>query len=161
MKLRDHGAMIRLALVFGCVVACNNPGPKTASAAYTAIVQQYCSKAFACEGSWDGNEHLQDFADPFTNSVSECETKYLLSSSDLATLDADVVAGRVVYGDETTQNCLDDNTAQSCFDWFDYLGSAPPPHCDGAFRGAVALGQNCQLSLECVAGGCGSGICTN
>jgi len=154
--------MIRLTLLLSCVVSCTSkPGPPTASAAETAIVQQYCEKAFACESSWDSNEHLQDFVEPFTTSAAGCETKYVLSSSDLATLDSDVASGRVVYNDQTTQGCLDNNDAESCGDWFDYPGDAPPQHCDGAFVGKVALGQACQLTLECVAGNCQARICTN
>jgi hypothetical protein len=154
--------MIRLALLLSCVVGCTSkPGPATASAAETAIVQQYCTKAFACQGDWDGQEHLQDFVEPFTSSVSGCEAKYLLSSSDLATLDSDVVSGRVVYNDGTTQDCLDHNDAVSCGDWFDYPGDAPPPYCTGAFMGTLETGQACQLTFECNGGFCESGVCVN
>lgn len=107
------------------------------------VADVYCGAIVPCLGA------LQDL---FLNG-SDCHETFAAQFADqeLPRWQAAIEAGTLVYHGDKAQACLDAFAAAGC----DIPSTRTPPACEAALEGQVALGGECNATLECA----GSAYC--
>ena len=138
------------ALVIGCGGGSNGSIPLDQLASEFAIT--VCRKAFEC---CDASERADN--PMFAADEANCRSAYAAPiSSSIATHQASVDTGRILYHGDRARRCLDAIAALPCAQWSRDNAGGRIPDCLHYTKGTIAPGGACGWTIECADGTCSS-----
>jgi hypothetical protein len=142
-----------LAIVMGCGSGSGGSGATVPldqfASAYAAAV---CRKAFDCCDASERADHPTFAADE-----ANCRTAYaapILSA--IATHQASIDVGRVLYHGDRARRCIDAIAALPCAQWSRDDAARRISDCLYYTTGTIAPGGTCTWTIECADGTCGN-----
>ena len=113
-----------------------------------------CARIYKC---CDATERAGDTT--WGPTEADCVTAMTAQqATGVASYQAGIDAGRIVYHGDRAQKCLANVTALSC-DWGINFNRRYVPDCLHVFDGTVAIGATCSMDEECTSGFCGPTGC--
>ena len=150
------GSVVALAVLVALGQGCSSGGGRGGGAIPIGqygneLAKTYCKRAFTCcdagelagEGSWGASE-----AECVANLSAEL-------AGDIAGLQADVDAGRVVYHGDEARRCLDNVTSLACADYGVDVYLPRVPGCLQVIEGTLPVGEACSGDDQCMSHSCG------
>jgi hypothetical protein len=157
--VHSRGLVVASLVALGTLTDCGSgggsSGPIPLASFGSEFAKVFCRRIYTCcdvverasESAWGPTE-------------TDCLAALTIElSSDVATLQAGIDAGRIVYHGEQARQCIDGAASLSCADYGVDFHLSAIPACSRISDGTVAPGGACTRLEECANGDCVVGAC--
>jgi hypothetical protein len=155
--LSSRAKKVSLALLVtlaGCSSSGSGGGGTVALADFgSELAKVSCHRIYTC---CDTTERADNTS--WGPTEADCVTA-MTTNNPLASLQAGIDAGKIVYHGDRAKLCLDHMAALSCTDWGINFNMRYVPDCGHITDGTVAMSAACASDAECVSGFCSLSVC--